>query len=611
MRGVGWVDRVTKSLRLPSSCRRADEASPNAATPAHSDTPVAPTLRVDPGHTEDSPHSHDPPSAISDGLLALVRLVLAQSLVLIFVVSRSAEEKPALAVSVSTLYLLYAALLYALQNKLRSVMRPTWQHWADVAWILALSLPSGGLESPAFPYFFFPVVVASVRFGFTEGLRVTVAAALLTALAHFTLVTPRPDPSPIPALTHVVVLLMLGYLVARWGRAEIMQKRRMALLSDLARIPNPRLGPQQIMGRFLERVRAFYGAHSCLAVLELQDAGHVAFLADRDPDKPPLVGQTLGADIATHLLDLPLDIGVSYANRSVRHRVPFHSQLPAAGLVDPPSAHNIDERAETVAQLLEAPSFASVPLAHHGRFMGRLFLCAGASAFSLEDVTFLAEVACHITPMVENIHVLDRIATDATLHEREKISRDLHDSTIQPYIGLKLGLEALRRRVLPDDVLAEDLDDLIRMTSEGIAELREYVGGLRDRALPRETSLMHAVWRVAEKYREYYGIEIAVNANAEMQLNDRLAAEVFQILNEGLSNVRRHTASRRVTLNLRRQASELVVQIINHGHGQGQAMDSTPFRPRSIVERVDHLGGHVDVEHRSDGSTVVTAEIPL
>lgn len=538
-----------------------------------------------------------------------MRLVLAQSLVLIFVVSRTANERPLPAVALSSLYLLYAAMLYALPGKVRSVLRPAWQHWADVLWILALSVASGGLQSPAFPYFFFPVLVASVRFGFAEGLRVTVAAALLTALAHFTLVASHDDASSIPALTHVVVLLMLGYLVARWGRAEILQKRRLALLGDLARIPNPRLGPQQIMGKFLERIRGFYGVQSCLAIMELQDAGHVAFLADRDPTKPPLVGQTLNPELATHLLDLPLDSGVSYANGAVRHRIPIDSPLPAAGLAGPPSAHDIAECAGTVAQFLEAPSFASVPLAHHGRFMGRLFLCADAGAFSEDDVIFLAEVASHITPMVENIHILDRIATDATLHEREKISRDLHDSTIQPYIGLKLGLEALRRRVTHDDALAEDLDDLIRMTSEGIAELRQYVGGLRDRALPRETSLMHAVWRVAEKYREYYGIDIAVNANAEMHLNDRLAAEVFQILNEALSNVRRHTASRRVTLNLRRQAGELVVQIINHAHGQ--SVDSTPFRPRSIIERVDHLGGHVDVEHRSDGSTVVTAEIPL
>ena len=609
MRGVGWVDRVTTSLRLPSSRWRADDASPKTATARQGDIPVAPILRGESCPTEGAPPSRDPPSSISDGLLALVRLVLAQSLVLIFVVSRTAEEKPALAVAVSTLYLLYAASLYALQNKLRSVKQPAWQHWADVAWILALSLPSGGLESPAFPYFFFPVVVASVRFGFTEGLRVTIVAAALTALTHFTLVASHPNVSPFPALAHVVVLLMLGYLVALWGRAEILQKRRLALLSDIARTPNPRLGPQQIMGRILERVRAFYGAHSCLAVLALPDAGHVAFLTDRDPSKPPLVGQTLGADIATHLLDLPLDSGVSYANGAVRQRVPFRSLPSAAWLTARPSEQEIGERAETVAQLLEAPSFASVPLVQHGRFMGRLFLCADARAFSLEDVIFLEEIACYITPMVENIHVLDRIATDATLHEREKISRDLHDSTIQPYIGLKLGLEALRRRVQPDDVLAEDLDDLIRMTSEGIAELRQYVGGLRDRALPRETSLMHAVWRVAEKYREYYGIEIAVNANAEMHLNDRLAAEVFQILNEGLSNVRRHTASRQVTLNLRHQAGELVVQIINHS--QDQSVDSKPFRPRSIIERVNHLGGHVDVEHRIDGSTVVTAEIPL
>jgi signal transduction histidine kinase len=57
--------------------------------------------------------------------------------------------------------------------------------------------------------------------------------------------------------------------------------------------------------------------------------------------------------------------------------------------------------------------------------------------------------------------------------ERRRISRDLHDSAVQPYIGLKLGLEAMRCRFRRTE-LARDLDELIKIASDGIGELRQY-----------------------------------------------------------------------------------------------------------------------------------------
>src|SRR5678815_6129832 len=72
--------------------------------------------------------------------------------------------------------------------------------------------------------------------------------------------------------------------------------------------------------------------------------------------------------------------------------------------------------------------------------------------------------------------------------ERQKISRDIHDSAIQPYIGLKLGLEALARKVPPDHPLYKDIARLVDMTSMEIAGLRRYVKGLKGQPeLARET----------------------------------------------------------------------------------------------------------------------------
>ena len=533
-------------------------------------------------------------------LLALIRLVLAASAALVFAVAGTRRTATAWGLALAVVYAVYAAALYLAAERGNRLARAGWLHWADVGWYTALIMPSGGLDSALFPFYFFPIMAASLSGGFAEAMRVAAACAALAAGAAALplLHGARPGPATAP-LTHALLLLVVGHLIAQWGGKELEHRRRLALLGAIMRLPNPRLGPQQVMAHCLEHVRAHFGAESCVAVMRMQEGPSLLFLADGD--RTPVAGREIDAAMSDALLGAPTASFVHCRGETIELD-------PWSGGGAAPEA----ARAAAIAELLEAPCYACVPLLRLGSDTGRLYVVRRDRGFSADDGAFLRDLAAHVAPMIENINVLDRIASDATLHEREKISRDLHDSTIQPYIGLKLGLEALRRRAgtgAPAGELADELDDLIAMTGEGIAELRRYVGGLRDRDLPRETSLVHAIWRVAEKYRDYYGIDVAVNVDADLGLNDRLAAEVFQIVNEGLSNVRRHTASRRVTLNVRRQSTELVLQVINHVAADGRVCAA--FRPRSIVERVQHLGGRVDVALQADGGAVVTAEIPL
>src|ERR1044072_7334823 len=85
----------------------------------------------------------------------------------------------------------------------------------------------------------------------------------------------------------------------------------------------------------------------------------------------------------------------------------------------------------------------------------------------------------HVMPMIDNTLLVDRLASQAADYERQRLSRDIHDSAIQPYIGLKLGLDALRRRAADSDPVARDLAELADRTDYVINDLRTFVGGLR------------------------------------------------------------------------------------------------------------------------------------
>src|SRR3954471_4422475 len=107
--------------------------------------------------------------------------------------------------------------------------------------------------------------------------------------------------------------------------------------------------------------------------------------------------------------------------------------------------------------------------------------------------------------------------TQVVANERQKISRDIHDSTIQPYIGLKLALEALSRKVPPDHPLSKDIGRLVEMTSMEIAGLRRYVKGLKGQLGPARETLGSVLQLKAARFAELYGIKVAVDVTEEAE----------------------------------------------------------------------------------------------
>ena len=99
------------------------------------------------------------------------------------------------------------------------------------------------------------------------------------------------------------------------------------------------------------------------------------------------------------------------------------------------------------------------------------------------------------------------------------------------------------------------------MAGEGIAELRRYVAGLREQG-PRTAreSLLVAVRRQAEKFTEFYGIDVKAWQTASGV--EAMFHEVMNIVREGLANIRRHTSAQRL-VNLRDEGARLVVEFIN------------------------------------------------
>jgi signal transduction histidine kinase len=265
-----------------------------------------------------------------------------------------------------------------------------------------------------------------------------------------------------------------------------------------------------------------------------------------------------------------------------------------------------DEPLGELADVLEAGSFISAPLVF-GRGKGRIYVTAGTRHLARADALFLERIAAQELAAIDRIDLLDQIASGAAALERKKIALDLHDTAIQSYIGLQLGLAAVCRKAAPSNPLAGELDKLATMAANAIVELRDYTCQAQGGNAFDEPFCLAALRRQAAQAHAAYGVDVRIEIEGTIEFGDRLTAEVLQIVREGISNVCRHTAAKRARVALRCSGNTLRIEI-NNEHG---GKPPPPFRPRSISERAVALGGSAFVQEGRFNDTIVCVEIPL
>lgn len=543
--------------------------------------------------------------SVDERLVNLTRFVLALSALLIIYVDPSEPDRfVKITYTTLALYTIYSASVYFLSRSSQSAVRGVPLYWIDVAWYVVLISLSSGTNSLFFFFFYFAILVASFRSGYRTGLDVTVVSAtVFVTIGYFT--TPTPI-EPNRFLLRPVCLAAIGYLMAYWGGSETTHKRRLALLKDVSRSSNPRFGVDQTIGSIMKKLQEFYDADTCLVInTGLESNAHILRRVDRRHAELGNRVEAVGAE-AEQLLTWPSGWAVIWHNQSEKRWF----RKTTCSIYDFVSAERVrDVDCETyasIADLIGSDSFITIPIYQRNSFRGRLYLTTKGRRFHYSDIDFLRQVMDHVMPMIDNIQLVDRLASQAAEYERQKISRDIHDSAIQPYIGLKLGLEALRRNLSNDDRAADGLAELVERTDSVIGDLRTYVGGLQGPG-QRSNVLTSSVERHAKQLGEFYGIEVDVKIATTANMNERLAAEIFQIVREGLSNIRRHTNSAEARIRMTSLNGDIVLDIENDSAAEGQGA----FTPRSITERALALGGRVSVNVSQSGCTTVSVLIPM
>jgi signal transduction histidine kinase len=550
--------------------------------------------------------SYSSVESVNNQVVCLMRVLLTVAALVISFIDQPVPDRFVYATYLILIsYCLYSLVLYFLARRESSLLPVETAPWIDVAVCMILISLSNGSSSIFFFFTFFAILVASFRSGFITGIRLTFVSALLFTLIGYFTAQGNQTFELNRFLIRPVYLLLLGYMISYWGGQEIKSKRQLVLLKDINRLSNPRFGVNRTLSGIINQLRAFYDADSCILISFNSEAETYNWReAKRDTQQEDLeVEQT---QAAAPLINLLGELAVLHQSNSKSW---YQKQETYA--YDPSTGKQTEIAPNTctaLADLLETESFLSVPIIQRGEMIGRLYLTSNRNCFEHSEIEFISQLSEQVIRAVENVELLNRLATGAAGEQRQKISRDLHDTTIQPYVGLKLGLEALEIKHASGAPIGQDIEKLVKLTDSTIADLRGYVSNLKSQTDDVEGNiLIKAVKQQAIKFQEFYNINVTVEASDNLQINDRLAAEAFQIVSEGLSNIKRHTKAKNATIRIYPDSENLFLEIENDNE---EMTADREFTPKSITGRAKSLGGSARVE-KLLSQTKVLIEIPL
>jgi signal transduction histidine kinase len=195
--------------------------------------------------------------------------------------------------------------------------------------------------------------------------------------------------------------------------------------------------------------------------------------------------------------------------------------------------------------------------------------------------------------------------------ERRHIARDLHDTTGQTLAAMKMTT-ALIERTSPGPEMLRLLDDLNALTDEAVQEIRT-TSYLLHPPLLDEAGIASAVQWFVEGFSRRSGIEVRCEIANILQRPPRNHELVlFRVLQESLTNVHRHSGASAATVRLNVSSDDFVLEIADNGTGIPEecikrfheAGHASGVGLVGMRERVNELGGHLQIQSTPAGTTV-------
>ena len=259
----------------------------------------------------------------------------------------------------------------------------------------------------------------------------------------------------------------------------------------------------------------------------------------------------------------------------------------------------------------------AVPLVPGGRPLGELQVhLRPERQLREDDQAFLVALADQAAVAAQNASLFAATAQNATLLERQRLARELHDSVSQALFSMTLHASAAQRHLEtagagPAAPAAREVDKLRELTAGALAEMRALIFELRPGALAEE-GLVAALGKQAAALTARSGTRVSVQAPAErLELAPDAEEHLYRLVLEALNNALKHADADTIDVDLRVEGDRLLVGVRDDGRG----FDPRQEHPghlglHTMEDRAQAVGGRLEVASAPGEGTSVLATVP-
>ena len=261
-------------------------------------------------------------------------------------------------------------------------------------------------------------------------------------------------------------------------------------------------------------------------------------------------------------------------------------------------------------------AWAARPMRGPDGLLGELCVVRTGLPFSAGERTLLGALADMASIAVRTAR-LHEAEEQWTIHaERDRIARELHDSLAQVLGVIHLQLRALETRAKDEasHTMAAELSDIAETADEAYRDVREAILGLRE-TVREDDGLEGSLREYLRKYSRQTGIvtKLTCEGDTRRALTPRVEVQLLRVVQEALTNTRKHSRAKHVTVKIDCTSAIASLTIEDDGVGFDPSTVSRSmeggFGLASMRERVEQVGGRISVHTAPNEGTTVLVEL--
>ena len=275
--------------------------------------------------------------------------------------------------------------------------------------------------------------------------------------------------------------------------------------------------------------------------------------------------------------------------------------------------HALGDTKERLCGQAGFETLVNIPVFLHERLMGEVDLFFHAKiSLSPSERSLLEALASHLASAMENLRLNALEKEAAVAQERNLLARELHDSIAQSLAFLKIQVQLMRDALASGDqkAIEQVLEEIDVGVRESYGDVRELLLHFRTRANTED--IEPALATTLRKFEHQSGLTTHLQIQGQgLPLSPDLQIQVLHIVQEALSNVRKHARASQVWVDVQQQP-EWRFEVRDNGVGfaSDRPLDETHVGLRIMSERAERIGARIDIISTPGRGTSIVLTLP-